>query len=368
VAAWAVPKTPKIKRSLSWVVERRMQDLETRLSFTHYFCFYTCFGRERRDPEATDVLVMVQRLLRKKRLYFSIVLAALLLVGYRFAEFRRGDKIFQAVLAQNPYGYEAHIDYYLAKGRWMRYVEIGSDSLPLIVFIHGTPSSSAFWEGLMRDSVLLSQAKLLAVDRPGYGYSGFGRAEVSVERQAAKIAKLLLEKREKHVAIILHGSSYGGTVAARLAMDYPELVDGLLLQSASVMPGEEKTYWISYPTSYPPLSWLMPATIRVANAEKLSHREQLEAMEPLWDRVRSAAIILHGTKDGLIYPKNALFAKEKLINAAYLELEMVKDRGHDLLFTGRQLLVNSLLKLIHLNYRPSISDSENGWEKAKRRQ
>lgn len=262
---------------------------------------------------------------------------------------RRSDRALQTQLADNPYGYQASVNYYRVAGRRMRYVEIGNDSLPLIVFIHGAPSSSAFWEDLLRDSTLLGRAKLLAVDRPGYGYSGFGRPEVSVAKQAAFIAKLLERERPFHKTIILHGSSYGGTVTARIAMDYPDLVDGILLQSASVAPGEEKTYWISYPTSHWLLRWLMPATIRVANAEKLSHRAQLEAMAPLWARIHSAAIVLHGTADNLIYPVNALYAKERLKNALYLEVEFIKDKGHDLLWTGRDVLIQSLLKLIKIS-------------------
>jgi len=99
----------------------------------------------------------------------------------------------------------------------------------------------------------------------------------------------------------------------------------------------------------------VPAPIRVANAEKLSHRQQLEKMAPLWEHIRSAAIILHGTADNLIYPDNAEYARERLKNALYLEVQLVKDKGHDLLWTGRQLLINSLVKLIRINQDPLFS-------------
>jgi hypothetical protein len=108
------------------------------------------------------------------------------------------------------------------------------------------------------------------------------------------------------------------------------------------------------------LRWLIPGPLRVANAEKLSHREQLEAMVPFWKRIRSAAIILHGTADNLIYPVNAEYAKERLINAMYLEVQMVKDKGHDLLWTGRQLLINSLMKLIRIDQQAALSELKQG--------
>jgi len=302
------------------------------------------------------VKVLTIALLQKKRLYFSILLLGGLLLGGQFHESRYDDQTFIQLLAHNSFGYEAAVNYYQVEDRTMRYVEIGDEALPLVVFIHGAPSSSYFWEDLLRDSVLLGQAKLLAVDRPGYGYSGFGRAEVSVEQQAAYIADLLREKRLQHETIILHGSSYGGTVTARLAMDYPELVDGILLQSASVMPGEEMTYWISYPTHHWLLSWLMPGPIRVANAEKLSHEAQLLAMAPLWERIRSAAIVLHGTADRLIFPENAEYAQRRLVNVSYLEVGMIEGKRHNLLWTARDRLIQSLVKLIRLNRRsPAFS-------------
>ena len=199
---------------------------------------------------------------------------------------------------------------------------------------------------MLRDSSLLSQAKLMAVDRPGYGYSGYGQPETSVKQQAALIAKVLQDKRDEHSSIILHGSSYGGTVAARLAMDFPDLVDGLLLQSASLMPGREKTYLFSHITKHWPLSWLLPGSIHVANMEKLSHKIQLDSMAGLWDRIKSAAIILHGENDDLIYPENARYAYERMKNAAFLEVNMLEERKHDLLWTKRQLLEHSLEKLL----------------------
>lgn len=294
-------------------------------------------------------------LFRKKRFYFSVVAAIFFIYAYDFMEMRISTDTFQEILAQNPQGYEADFNYHESGGRRLRYLEIGSDSLPLVVFIHGAPSSSAFWKSFLRDSSLLSKAKLLAVDRPGYGYSGYGKPETSVKKQAALIADIIKEKRGRHPSIILHGSSYGGTVAARIAMDFPALVDGLLLQSAALEPGQEKTYQFSHVTENWLLRWLLPGSIHVANVEKLSHRAQLDSMANLWSRIRSAAIVLHGEADSLIYPSNAQYAEQKLTNAAYLEVQMLEGRKHDLLWYQRELLLNSLSKLIQISAEGQVS-------------
>lgn len=92
----------------------------------------------------------------------------------------------------------------------------------------------------------------------------------------------------------------------------------------------------------------MPGSIRTANAEKLSHREQLLDMLPGWSRIRAAAIILHGTDDDLIYPDNALFAYRKMVNAPYRDIKMLAERKHDLLWTKTDLLKRSLSKLLRI--------------------
>ncbi len=285
-------------------------------------------------------------LIRRKRFYLALALALGLLFIYDASKDRLGDNEFVHNLSQNPYGYRANAHRFWKDGRRIRYVEIGSDRLPLIVFIHGAPSSSIFWKEMMENHTLLKRAKLLAVDRPGYGYSGYGSPETSVKKQAELISIILREKRKTHAVIIIHGSSYGGTVAARLAMDYPNLVDGLLLQSASLKPGAETTFDISYPTSHWSLAWLVPGSLRTANAEKLSHRKELKAMAAGWDRIRANCIILHGKDDRLIFPENASYAFQKLRNAASANLTFIPGSKHDLLYTQNNLLIHSLVRLV----------------------
>lgn len=285
-------------------------------------------------------------LLRRKRFYFSLAFIGFLVFAYDFLAMRQNDFSLKSDLKQNPFAYEATVGVMRDSARKIRYVEIGDESKPLIVFIHGAPSSISFWETMLTDSTLLSNARLMAVDRPGYGYSGYGKPETSIKEQARLIANVIKQKREQYQKIILHGSSYGGTVAARIAMDYPNLIDGLLLQSASLAPGEEETYAISYVTHHRLLRWLIPGALRVANSEKLSHREQLEKMRPLWKNIVSPTVVLQGDADGLIYPSNAKYAFKHLIHAKTKEMLMAQGSGHDLLWTRRDLLVASLMKLL----------------------
>ena len=113
--------------------------------------------------------------------------------------------------------------------------------------------------------------------------------------------------------------------------------------AASLKPGAETTYWISYPTHLWSLRNFIPGSFRTANAEKLSHKVELEKMVPLWSRIRSKVILLQGIDDTLIFPENAPFAAKNLVNAASVSLTLVPGSKHDLLWTQTDLLKSSLL-------------------------
>jgi uncharacterized protein len=168
------------------------------------------------------------------------------------------------------------------------------------------------------------------VDRPGYGYSGFGDPEPSIEKQAAMIRPLLDSLHRASRPIILVGGSYGSSVAARMAMDYPQLVDGLVLTGPSLGPGLETYFWFTQLIETPAIRWFMPRMFRSANTEKVHHREELEKMLPLWSRVRVPVEYLQGAHDDIIDTANAGFARRHLVNAPYLNIHFFPNRQHRL--------------------------------------
>ena len=288
-------------------------------------------------------------LLRKKRLWLLLSLVLFLVYAtYRLqplVTLQMDDATLSATM--NSAKLDAEIGYQQGSSRRLRYLQIGHDTTkPLLVFIHGSPSSSVWWLRLMRDSTLRSEANMLAIDRPGYGGSGLGRPMTSVQEQAENVAAVIRSRRTPGQKVVIHGSSYGGTVGARLAMDHPDLVDGLLLQSASMMPAREYTYWITYPTSHWSLSWLMPSGLNTANHEKLAHQHELEDMADEWHKIEAPTVIMHGTDDWLIFPENAYYACERLTNAQELVHHMVKGKEHDLLYTAPKLLKQYLHYLL----------------------
>lgn len=109
----------------------------------------------------------------------------------------------------------------------VHYQEAGNSDSPTILLIHGFCSSTLVWS-----KVFLEFAEqgfhVVAPDLLGYGYSAKPRNfDYTISAQARMIAGFLEQMGKDRV--ILVGSSYGGAVAATIALDYPGLVEKLVL-------------------------------------------------------------------------------------------------------------------------------------------
>ncbi|HQW54736.1 MAG TPA: alpha/beta hydrolase [Saprospiraceae bacterium] len=105
----------------------------------------------------------------------------------------------------------------------LAYTEQGSGT-PLL-FIHGLGSYLPAWN---KNVVSLSKNyECIAVDLPGYGHSSKGNYEGSMTFYAGVLKEFLEQKGIKRVVVA--GHSMGGQIAMTMALQYPELVDKLIL-------------------------------------------------------------------------------------------------------------------------------------------
>lgn len=282
---------------------------------------------------------------------FIALIAGGLIIG-QLVDFRQDDAAIAEEFADQPVQPVVHrytVNDHNSKPRTIRYMETPlADSLeatrPTVIFIHGAPSSLSFFNDFFKDTTLLSRARLVAVDRPGYGYSDYGRVETSVVRQA-ELLQPLIDLYKKSRFLMLVGSSYGGSVVARLAMNNPDVVDHVVFVSSALGPGLERTYGISYWVDKVPMRWLVPPLLRLANDEKLAHRQALEALLPDWPKITAGITMLHGQRDDLVYPSNVAFAQHKLVNAKMKQFILPENR-HDIVFKKREYVTNVILNVL----------------------
>lgn len=228
-------------------------------------------------------------------------------------------------------------------GHHLHYVSTGADSLPLLVFIHGSPGSWEAFSQYLKDSDLLKQYHMVAIDRPGLGYSDYGEAE-HLGKQAEIISHLLYRLKHKK-PIFLVGHSLGGPVVVDLASSNPGLVDGLVLLAGSVDPKEEKSERWRAVIAYSPLRYLVPAFLRPSNDELMYFKKDVKRMPCLLHRVTCRVVILHGNRDSLVPYGNALYAKQNFTNASSVELITLKGADHFIPWSNYQDIKKVLLKL-----------------------
>jgi len=273
-----------------------------------------------------------------------VVLFMLSLLLDSCMQFRMSDKRMRKKFKDIPH--QLKIDTYKAGDYSIRYAEVGEEDKPMILFVHGAPGSSQDFISYLQDTELVAHARMIAVDRPGYGYSCFGKTCTSIEQQAALIAPLLkLNKNEKPVLLV--GHSYGGPIAIRLAMDYPEIANGsILLLAPAIDPDNEKKFWFNKPFSYRGLRWILPRSFRVANDEKITHAAELRLMQSFWDRLSNRTVFVHGHKDWIVSIENSVYGLHKMRNAV-VDSVFLPDMDHLMIWNRYALVKDQILNLLN---------------------
>ncbi len=225
-----------------------------------------------------------------------------------------------------------------------RYIEVGNDSLPLLVCLHGSPGALSSFANFYNDKSFLKHFQLLIFDRLGYGGSNFGKISTSIELQAEAILPVLRQYQAQKRKIYLVGSSYGGSVAAAVAMKAPDLFASIFFISSSLIPTQETTYWISYPNSWHFFRKIFPEVLDFATQEKLTHEQALMPLQNHWDKITCSVGFLHGLDDKLVYFENVKLASERLVNAKNIKIYSFEGQGHSLYWNYPQIVKNTLIE------------------------
>ena len=118
-----------------------------------------------------------------------------------------------------------HVD-----GANVHYQEFGQPGDPTLLLIHGYTASTFAWR-TVAPMFADEGFHVIAVDLLGFGYSEKPRwFDYSIEAQARQVSRFMDRLGIGRATLV--GSSYGGAVAATLALDYSERVEKLVLVNA----------------------------------------------------------------------------------------------------------------------------------------
>lgn len=231
---------------------------------------------------------------------------------------------------------------YKIEAATMQYAAVISNKKKLILFIHGSPGSWDAFLKYLKDPELQREAMLVSVDRFGYGGSMPGLPELAIGNHARYI-KPILDKYNLPTLVV--GHSYGGPVALRLAMDYPERITGILLLAASIDPKLEEVHWYQNVANWKLVRFLLPESIDVCNQELLPARFELEKMERIWQNLKTPMTVIQGDNDSLVPPGNADYAEKMYPDKSKLKT-IRGDMNHFLIWNQYDLVKTEILGIV----------------------
>ena len=261
-------------------------------------------------------------------------------INQRYSEKRivrefKGSKVQPKVLAHQ------------VNGRLLRYTQTDPSGTPeaMIVFVHGAPGGTEAFFKYLQDPRLNQRCRLISVDRLGYGGSGLGWAEPSIIQQATSIQPIIDAAQIEGLSTVLVGHSFGGPICARIAMQNPGIVKGLLLLAPALDPENERKFWVTKLGKFPPTRWITPVGLRVAADEKWVHPSALRAIEADWPRIAAKVKLLHGTDDMIVPFENLEYAK-RMLKENQFEGVPIQGANHFIPWSKRRLITDHLIDLL----------------------
>jgi pimeloyl-ACP methyl ester carboxylesterase len=254
--------------------------------------------------------------------------------------------------------------------------------LPAIVFIHGA-STSLYDPMLSFRDKLEGKATLLFVDRPGHGLSDSGGPANLLPDGQADAISTLMEKRGIRKAIIV-GHSFGGAIAAALAVRHPDKVAGLVFLSPAVYPWPGGVAWyydaarepvtgflfstfvvpplgllaidratkaVFSPNRRPPgyirdtraLQALRPAAFRHNAKEIAALSDWAKTASKNYRKIRAPTVIITGDRDEIVSPD--VHARQLARDISGSQLIIVANLGHKSDYVANDLAIAGIEKV-----------------------
>lgn len=229
---------------------------------------------------------------------------------------------------------------YTVNGKPMFAQAAGPKDAPGLLLLPGSPSRWHHLKLYLEADDVTQRFRAVAVDRPGYGNSVPGVPHPSLEGQAALLQPLIDELAAQGPVTVV-GHSYGGSLAAYLALSRPEQVESSLLLAPLLDPGT-----VTFSTARKMggmLGGILARSLRVCIGEMNALSNELATVEPQWAGLQRPVTFVQGMKDFIAPPGHARFAEQALPQDK-LQLLRLPKGSHFFPFTNKQLCVDLLLR------------------------
>lgn len=264
-------------------------------------------------------------------------------------------------------------------GFTLRIAESGSGN-KAVIMVHASLGSLEDWESVV--PLLDKKYRVIAIDRPGHGYSADPPAPSSVALNAQAVRGLIAKLGLNDVVVV--GHSYGGAVALKLAIDDLPALKGFVL----VAPGSSADFpptlldrlvtapWVgrgivrmllpligeaviragalrsispnaaampeNFFAQHLPI-WVRPGPIRARAEQAMVFNAELAAMVPAYPGIRKPVVVLQGDADVLLPIRTGSGRLARAIPGA--ELKTFADTGHYLQYVHPAAVAEAVMRL-----------------------
>ncbi|WP_395244775.1 alpha/beta fold hydrolase [Agromyces sp. MMS24-K17] len=240
----------------------------------------------------------------------------------------------------------AHTRWFRRGDRVVRIVESGRPDAPPIVLVHGLGMAHEYWQDLV--DALGSNARVLALDLPGFGDSPDPAEPLSMPEAGALLGELLDE--EQLVAPTLVGHSTGAQVVTETAAQRPALVGRVVLIGPTVDP-RERTVPMQASRFLQDLSLTNPKVLAVGLHSYVEGgiawyvrnlRPMIEhRIELALPAVESPTLVIRAEHDRIVPRDWGLEVARLVPGVRYVE---VPGRGHETMVTGAPIVADLIAR------------------------
>lgn len=250
---------------------------------------------------------------------------------------------------------------------------------PVILFLHGKGSMASDFLGAGLIDALAQHHRVIAIDRPGFGYSERPRDRIWDATEQAKLFAATLGRLAIPSATVV-GHSFGALCAIALALEAPHLVDNLVLlggyyyptqrptrlSDAAAIPGvgEVMNYTASalatratlgklqqrkfspqpvaeaFSQAVPKELLLRPSQMFAEAAESLSIANEAERLSPRYGELKLPVSLLAGDEDAALVTAE----QSAKLHAAlpHSRLKIIERAGHMLHYAAPQTVIAAI--------------------------
>jgi pimeloyl-ACP methyl ester carboxylesterase len=141
---------------------------------------------------------------------------------------------------------------------------------------------------------------------------------------------------------VLAGHSYGGPVIARLAVDHPDKVGGVVMVAAALDPALEKIKIIQYVARWPLVRLVVPRMLAHCNEELIPLKSELLQLQPLLKQLSVPVAIVHGTCDKLVPFANVDFMHKTFPENTIIHQAILQGVGHFLPWNNYEEILSAV--------------------------